>query len=417
MRHRLNDLKGRSALLALLFFISFLTSCASYQKKVYDARYNLVTRQPQTAAQKLKPLADKPGDDQLVYLLDYGIALHEAGDFRGSNQALLAADQLVDFKDYISLSREGGSFLLNEGLVQYKGDPFEKVLINAYLAINFLMLGQLEAAAVEVRKLNQRLNFLRQEGEKEFVQSVFARYLGAMIWEQEKSWDNAFIDYYKAHEIFPNFSYLKEDLVRSAYRARRRDKYNEYKSKFGLSNVDPKKWRKEGELVIIYQQGWIPRKRPRPENPRFPKMFPVRTRTQFAQIRVNNSVSGRTTPLFSIGNVAMKTLEDEFNSLVARRLVGVVAKAVVADQIRQQNKALGNLAWIAMNAADQADTRQWSTLPETIQVYKKWMKPGEYTVAFEGLDVYGKPSGENSTPIKVKIRPGKKTFLTWRSFR
>ena len=407
--------KGR--VIALSFCLLFLAGCASYQKQVFDARYRLVMRQPGLAAKALEPMAKKESDDQLVFLLDYGIALHEQQDFKMSNRALLAADQLVDFKDYISLSREGGSFLLSEGLVQYKGDPFEKVLINAYLAINFLMLGDLEASAVEVRKLNQRLNFLRDEGEPEFVQSVFARYLGAMIWEEERNWDNAYIDYFKAHQIFPDFHYFKEDLVRAAYRARRREDLKKWQKKFPDVKVDRKKWKTQGELVVIYQQGWIPRKRPRPENPRFPKMFPVRTTTQFAGINIDNSRSGQTKPLFSIGRVAMKTIEDEFASLVARRLVGIAAKAVVANQIGKQNKALGQLAWAAMNAADQADTRQWSTLPETVQIYKVWLKPGTYTVSFDGLNVYGKKSGESSTPVKVRIRPGKKTFMTWRSFR
>ena len=47
---------------------------------------------------------------------------------------------------------------------------------------------------------------------------------------------------------------------------------------------------------------------------------------------------------YSVTDVAMKVLNDEYNSIVAQRVAGVAAKAVVADQIRQKNKALGKLA-------------------------------------------------------------------------
>ena len=206
-------------------------------------------------------------------------------------------------------------------------------------------------------------------------------------------------------------------MIRSAYRARRMDDFKKWRRKFPSVPFDKNKWKNQGELVVLYQQGWIPRKRPRPENPRFPKMYPVTTRTQFAGININSRMEGQTKPLFSIGRVAMKTLEDEFASLVARRMVGIAAKAVVANQIGKKNKALGQLAWAAMNAADQADTRQWSTLPETIQIYTVWLKPGTYKVSFDGLDVYGNRTGESSSPVEIRIRPGKKTFMTWRSFK
>ncbi|MCB0385830.1 MAG: hypothetical protein KDD43_10595, partial [Bdellovibrionales bacterium] len=87
------------------------------------------------------------------------------------------------------------------------------------------------------------------------------------------------------------------------------------------------------------------------------------------------------------------------------------------DQLRQKNETLGQLAWIGMNLADRADTRQWSTLPETFQIARMYLPAGTYKVRVEGLTDNGKKSGEEMAPVEIKVKPGKKTFMTWRSVR
>lgn len=401
--------------LGFLSFL-FLMGCSSYQKDTLRVRQNLASGHPQEAAEVIRKKALTPGDDQLLFLLDYGLCLYESGKYKKSIQAFLRADDLVDFQDYISLSRSGGSFLLGEGFVQYKGDPFEKVLINVYLALNFLMLEQIDEAAVEVRKLNQRLDYLRAEGEKPFVQSALARYLGAMIWEEQGNWDSAYIDYKKTYNLSPKFSLLKKDLLRSSYRARRMSDYREWKIKFPEVHYDPKEDQKYGELVVIYQQGWAPRKRLRRFNMRFPELKSVPVKTQFARVSINEKPLGLALPFYSIGDIAIKTLESEYAALVARRLVGLVAKEVVSDQIRQKNEFLGNVAWLVANLADQADLRQWSTLPEAIHILRLPLLPGKYQLGIQGLDGRKRPTSERMEPRTLNISAGKKSFITWRSF-
>src|SRR5690606_4792390 len=135
------------------------------------------------------------------------------------------ADKLSDLQDYISLTRQAGSLLLSQELVQYKGEDFERLFINVMSAINYLMLGDLEAANVETRRLNEKLNYYRIEEKKPYEQNSFAFYLNAHIWEANRNWDSAYIDFKKAYELNPEFEYIKEDLVRSAYNARRMDEY------------------------------------------------------------------------------------------------------------------------------------------------------------------------------------------------
>src|SRR5690606_25557993 len=109
--------------------------------------------------------------------------------------------------------------LFAEELVQYKGDDFEKLLINAMGALNYAMLGNRESAMVEIRKLQEKLEYFRIEEKKEYEQNTFALYLSAMMWEAEGNWDSAYIDYEKSYLRDSNIPNIGEDLLRSATRA------------------------------------------------------------------------------------------------------------------------------------------------------------------------------------------------------
>ncbi|NJL23820.1 MAG: hypothetical protein HC902_00630 [Calothrix sp. SM1_5_4] len=158
-----------------------LAGCATYQTRLAGYRDDLRAGRAQSAAEKIKDKAWTEGDDQVVYLLDYATARQVERDYEESNRAFLKAEELTDIKDYHSVSRIGGSLLLNEGMIQYKGDDFEKVMINAMLAINFLMQNKSEGAQVECRKLNDKLYKFRFEGKKNYEQNPFAFYLSALI--------------------------------------------------------------------------------------------------------------------------------------------------------------------------------------------------------------------------------------------
>lgn len=392
-----------------------LTGCASYQTKVEDFRSNLRSGHPTEAAGKVKEKAEKPGDDQVVYLLEYATAQQLAGNFAESSKAFLKAEDLTDIKDYHSISRITGSMLLSEGMIQYKGDNFEKVLINAMLAINYLMQHKDEDAMVETRKLNDKLYKFRYEGKKNYEQNPFAFYLSALIEEGQKDWDTAYIDFKKTYDLNPRLEYLKEDLIRSGINARRPEEVEEWRRKF--PGVKPANLKELGEVILIYQQGWGPQKRPHPNFPRIPKLYPLASQTAQVRLEVDGGATENSQTVMSVTDVAIKTLDEDYAAVVAGRVAGIATKAVVADQIRQKNELLGAIAWIGMNVADQADLRQWTSLPASFQIAKLRLKPGTYRVRAVGLNGGGASTGETSDWWDVKVEPRKKVFLNWRSLR
>lgn len=411
-----------SALLAVV-----TAGCASYQTKVEQARRDLV-RDPAAAIKIFEPLAKEEGKDQLVYLLDYATALQVAGQYDESVKNFLAAERLSELKDYHSISRVAGSLLLSEDVVQYKGDDFEKVLINGMNAMNFLELGQLDSALVEVRRLNEKLYKLKLDGKNEFNQSPLAFYLSAMIWEADKKFDDAYIAYADAYKVAPHYRPLREDLVRAAIRAQRDDEVEKWQKAFPEVKVKPEwKDRTRGEIAVVFLRGWGPRKYPRPEAPRFPKLISIFSAIGNAEIAVlprspaainpelttpkpapKPVATAISDPLYSVDEVAIKALDEDYARLVASRVVGIAAKAVVADQIRQKNELLGAVAWVAMNVADQADLRQWSTLPQSFQVARVPVPAGHYTVQLRANGTAATMSRDVSVP------KGGKAFVVWR---
>lgn len=402
-----------------LFFISGLLGCATYQNKVESARTAIETGNPEKAVADLKPLAEKEDGDQLVYLLDYATALQISGNIKESNKVFLKADRLADQVDYQSISRFAGSLALNEEMVQYKGDTFEKIFINAYLAMNFLEIGQLDDALVEARRINEKYLKYRADEKQNFELNSFSKYLSALIWEANRSYDDAYIAYADTYKIDPTIPALREDLIRSAKLARRMDTYQDWKRKFPEVQEE-ESWydRRKGELVILFQQGWGPRKYASNNEYRFPVLRPVFSQTKKARLVISDSnkvlVSQK---VYDVEEAAMATLKDDQGILMAKRVAGLATKAVLSDQVRQKNEALGALAWVALNVADRADVRQWSFLPQTIQTIRIQLPPGKYKFTLEGLTDGLSSTGETLAEREVEIKAGQKKFAVWRSVK
>tara|TARA_B110001454_G_scaffold218991_1_gene249081 strand:+ start:127352 stop:128608 length:1257 start_codon:yes stop_codon:yes gene_type:complete len=408
-----------SAIVACLLF----TACATYQSKVFKSRQLVESGQVSEATQQLKILADQESDDQLIYTLDYATLLQYSGDLKQSNNYFFNALKLIDKFDYQSISRVTGSLLFNEEMVQYKGDTFEKIFVNAYLALNFLELNDLDAALVETRRINEKYQKYRQEEKKNFEMNSFATYLSAMIWEADGKYDDAYIAYKDAYKIDRNIGLIDDDLIRTAKKSQRMDDYRKLKMDFPNVKEDPSWYDKSmGEVIVIFQNGWGARKDFNPHSPRFPILRSVPAESRNARIsldpvdKTGSHYLGQTEFIYSVDEAAIKTLLEDQGSLAARRIGGIVAKEVAADQIRQKNELLGFVAAVAMHASDRADLRQWSFLPKEFQMVRIRVKPGKYKVRLTTQNRYSETAGNSILEKEIDIRAGKTRFINWRQF-
>lgn len=160
--------------------------------------------------------------DRVLYHLDAGMLAFYARDYGTSIQQFNEAEHLIEEFFTRSVSQAAGSFLLNDTVIDYPGEDFENIYLNVFKAIAFIELGDIDAAFVEVRRINNKLNLLEdrnrglanslsaadeavvaiEPGESEFYNSALARYLSLLMYRAEGDLDGARIDWLEMQEAF-----------------------------------------------------------------------------------------------------------------------------------------------------------------------------------------------------------------------
>lgn len=410
--------------LGLALVSAVLSGCASARMSDTEADRLFRDAKYSEAAEFLKGRLQPgsfgaPGsNDELLYLLDLGLSLHQAGQWEASNAYFALAEKHLSLNGYTSVSEEAGTLLTSENTKVYRGEDFEKVLIHVYKALNYASLGGIEDALVEARLVNRRLEELKREGEKPYKQNAFARYFSGILYEAEGEFNDAYIDYKKTYELEPGFRGVGRDLWRMARALRLREDAERWQQEFSLNPEDTDRtlnspWSAKsgkGELVVVFQNGIGPIKRPDPHFhslPIFVRRFnPVTT----AVVEVNGIVRGQTSVLHDIEATAIENLQEKVAAMAAKRVAGRVAKYVAADQVRRRtgSEALGALTDLILVISDQADTRSWNLLPKDLQMLRIPVEAGHYRVTL-------KPQGGAELPARdVEVHPGSKVFLSFR---
>lgn len=394
--------------------VLILGSCATYQGSVSPIKQNLILGNCDLALKTLEEKSGKENDDQLLYLMEYGSALQICKDYKKSNTVFQMADALSERIDFHSVSRVVGATLLNEELIQYKGDKFEKIFINALAALNYLELGRADDAMVEVRRINEKYLRFSAEEKKSFELNSFSKYLSGLVWEADQRYDDACIDYRQAYDLDKSFRAVGLDMLTACWRARRQQEFAALVKQLNptASEIQYAKRKSKKEIILVYLQGWGPQKATRRNDALFPVLAPTPSLTKKLGVEWQASAGiqvQKSEMVYNVESAAMATLEADYNSLAGRRFGARIAKEVVADQIRQKDKTLGDVAWIIMVASEHADLRNWTFLPESIQVVR--IDPeNATTLKLTGYDRSDSVS-ENFEDIDLSLHPGKKIYL------
>lgn len=371
-----------------------LVGCASYQSKVAPTKNYLKSRQCDQAIESISKLSQPTGVDQLALLMEHGTTLQICEKYSESTRIFTQAEDLSESKDYTSVSEVAAATLSSEGMMTYKGDTFEKLFVNASKALNFLQEKNTDSALVEVRRMNQKFNKFKSEERKNYELNSFSKYLSGLIWESTGQFDDACIDYKDAYFTATQFRDVGVQMLTTCWNAQRVDEFNTLVKKINATNeeiAEAKSSKAKSEIVLIYLQGWGPQKLENPRSPTFPYLVDVPNITQKLSIDLYESGKDKASKsfvsdtIYSVADAARASLNADQASLIARRLAARVAKHVVAKQIGDKDPLLGVVALIGMVASDRADLRQWSFLPNTIQIIRIPVTPGKYTLKIGGL--------------------------------
>lgn len=429
----------------LLLSTFVLGGCATYSSSFRVIENNLATGQYDIALQGIEKQSTSK-TEQVLYLLNKGMVLRMKRDFAGSNQALEAAKAEMERLYAVSVSENVLSFIVNDATVSYAGDDYEQVLVHLYMALNYLELGQPDAARVEALQVDVKL---REIGEhvpgSKFTEDAFSRYLTGLIYEERGEWSDAMISFRQAYDAYKKYhqdyalklpNMLQYDLLRLAKRQGLKDEYAKYKKEFGIEQSQvPANMAGQGELVFVLNSGLVPIKREKSINSLDPTSGTlVRIALPYYESRSNNVVAARISVddkqvsaemMENVDAIAKSSLASHMPAIVARSVARAVVKAAASKNAQKVAKTgnnsnneasmaglLGAVAvQVAAYATERADTRSWLTLPAQIYMARLSLPPGSYKVKVELLGASDEVVDTREYP-GIVINKARKTFFT-----
>ncbi len=388
-----------------------------------------------------KLLSKQKSNDGLLYAQESG-RLHQLNHQFEASKAdfdhVYESYEKVDDKAIVSATSAASgtaSFLTNDNALPYTGYGFERIMALHSQAFNYLGLGDIEGASVEIRRaaLEQRILEVAHEKElskadenarsknvdtsfwknspelagmskiagkvKSSFQNAYTFYTSAVIWEAMGDLNAALVDYKKALEINPDSTTILKDIERIS--ANKKIKYAD-----------------EGHLVVLFEDGFVPARQsfklPIPyltgQSATYSTIsFPYYPGNNWYQARSltifnNNSRLGSTEVVAQIGSMAVKSLQENIPGMIVRMVIRARAKHELHQQATKEGGAVGSILSTLYNVvSEQPDLRNWLTLPHNAQIFRTAIIKGEHNIE---LVMSGMSRTEN-----IKIQSGKITIL------
>jgi len=408
----------------LVLFSLYLGGCATYSIQATSMRDNLLTGRTDLARQTAEE-KDQDQDDVLA-CLNKGMLRRMTDDYVSSNQILEIAKQRMESLYGVSISDAAASVTINDSVRDYKGDRYEQILLHAYMAMNYLQLGELDSARVEILQADVKM----MEWGEQPDEDPFVRYFAGMIYEALGEDDQALVSYRKARDVYIATRneqllavpvMLKKDLLRLLATQGLWDEYRKLKSEFGLTNFKPTKVSDDfGELIVILNNGLAPIREESSIMTFSPEVqsnvriaFPVykyeSTPVNKARLKISEKLFDLET-VENIDRLARQALDEDMPLVMTRAITRAVVKYQSQKSAQEQHALAGFLLTVTNLATERADTRSWTTLPQEIQITRVVLPVGQQDVSIEIVNAAGRVI--DSIDTSVNILPRQHSFLT-----
>ena len=145
----------RARYLTLLTVLLCCSACSAPSLRHKKEINKLLAAQSYPAAiEKIESAKDREYKqrDALLYYLDSGTLLHEAGEYTASDRRMAWAQEKIDELFTQSVTAHIGQYLVNDLTVPYYPASYEREFTYYYRAMNFLQRGNVGGALVEANK-------------------------------------------------------------------------------------------------------------------------------------------------------------------------------------------------------------------------------------------------------------------------
>lgn len=428
----------------LIASVFVLSSCAGVINVQPQVNGLAIAGRFDQALQVLDDPAKYGKNNRLLFLLDKGLVLHMAGRYKESTSVFEDAKLEYDQLYTESISKISASWLWNDYALPYRGEDFERVMLNIFEAMNFAAVGDIEGALVEARNVDSVLNALNQQYDEKhqnvYRDDAFAQLLMGIFYEADGNLNDALICYRRSWKVYER-DYkkrygtetpliLKENLLAAAEKFGDFD-LAQYRRNFADVNYvgwDEKK--KKGEIIVIEYAGLSPLKLPTQipvplpggyaSQITFPKYqkrdidIPLTT-VSVAAVEGGQQYSQSVELGEDIAAIAVKNLDDRKIRVMAKAILRPAGKYLLERGLeysleKDHGKGTASVMKYAGTlynmVSERPDLRSWQTLPAQIRIARVLVPPGEYTVS-TGVDSFG----------SVTLSAGEKKFLIVRTTR
>ncbi len=411
--------------------VLLLNACASYYQKHYDFNSEFEQGDLRQALEILqKNESGAEGKARFIHFVNKGLLLSILGKYDESNAYFEKA--FLFGEDYrINYLNEATSYFTNPNVTVYRGEDHEHLMLLYFKAINFLKMNSPADALVECRRLNIRLNQLSDKypSPEKLQRDAFIHTLMGIIYQSTKDYNNAFIAYRNALEVYEGDyakmfrievpEQLKIDLLEAAWRTGFVDEFESFKARFGMEDYTVPVH--VADLVFFWHNGLAPIKdewsvtfiiSPGPgntmvfTNPELGISFPFpvndeRERSDLGKLEVFRVAFPRYVerpPYFqsatleklgepyplqlaeSISGVAFYSLKQRMLEEFAKGLLRAGLKKVSEQALRKKDDRLGAVLGLVNAITEKADTRNWQTLPHSIYYSRVPLEAGRNDV-------------------------------------
>ncbi|MBI2437970.1 MAG: hypothetical protein HYV36_04055 [Lentisphaerae bacterium] len=334
----------RGGALLAVCLAGMLAGCAT--PPLQSARSNFYTGRFAQANTNLTVIP-KDDKDEILYLMERGMIRQSLGQHEASALDWRRAGELDAKMETYSVAQGASSLVVNDRTLSFRGMPFERTLLYAFLAKDYLARSNWDYAAICARNIIKKLENLNG-----FPDIAYGRYMAGFCLELINDEGNAAIQYRAAARLLTNsilLDALSGDILPRT-------------NVVGLTTPIARAALKTepAELVCFIGLGRAPAGAEADDY--------YTERPPYAEIYFHQEYLGRS---YAFANTAalMQASRRRLAAIqMAKDVTRIALKETISLSVENQNETLGALVRLLLFAMEAPDTRSWETLPLWLEV-------------------------------------------------
>jgi hypothetical protein len=338
-----------------------------------------------------------PEKDKVLFLMERGMIRQARGDYSGSIRDFLSASDLIEYFRTYSVSKGAGSLVVNDTVQDFSGAPFERSLLHAFTAKNYLATGKWDDAAVEARRI---IEVLDPDMLGDYPEDAYSRYMAGFCLEMIDDDSNAALQYRKADALLAHVAINDQTGLLSVKTTNAAPETVEQERPRSPGDLPPT------ELVCFVLSGRAPSGWDSVDGH-------VNTPSNvYAEIFCRGSYLGRSYTLADTMDLAFTTDQIEAARKAVKAATRIAVKEGIAQAVESDDELLGGLVRaILIDLLERPDFRRWETLP-------RWLGVARVSCPQDLADfdvVFKTPSGAFARTVHVTepIMRRRNTFVSF----